>query len=343
MPVRLHSSRFSQNRGQSPENNVEEPCSREPITIGLVNNMPKAAFKSTEKQFISLLDSACNGLPIELSLHVLRGAPMASFRSNSASLYSCTDELVGCRLDGLIVTGTEPTTAALQDEPYWESFSQLLAWARNHTSSTIWSCLAAHAAVLHMDGIERQRSHTKRFGIFQCHRVSDDRLLTGTAPGLSMPHSRWNGVEERELLARGYKILTRTDDREVDTFVKQEDSLFIFFQGHPEYSTDTLLREYRRDIGRFLQLDAMPYPPLPHGYFAHATEDAFSSLERSASSLNRGQILDAIATVMPNLQIENTWRPSAVRIYSNWLEHLRASKDLSQRAENLEISRAACH
>jgi hypothetical protein len=43
--------------------------------------------------------------------------------------------------------------------------------------------------------------------------------------------------------ACGYEVLARTDDTEVDTFIKQESSLFLFFQGHPEYESDTLYRE----------------------------------------------------------------------------------------------------
>ena len=43
-------------------------------------------------------------------------------------------------------------------------------------------------------------------------------------------------------------------------FVKQTRSLFIFFQGHPEYEETTLLREYRRDVGRFLRGQQPHYP-----------------------------------------------------------------------------------
>ena len=41
-----------------------------------------------------------------------------------------------------------------------------------------------------------------------------------------------------------------TSDGGVDTFIKQDAGLFIFFQGHPEYEAQTLMGEYRRDISR---------------------------------------------------------------------------------------------
>ena len=53
----------------------------------------------------------------------------------------------------------------------------------------------------------------------------------------------------------------------VDAFAKQDGSFFLFFQGHPEYEADTLLREYRRDVGRFLGGEREDYPAMPLGYF----------------------------------------------------------------------------
>ncbi len=337
MTIRLHSNRLihdSPSLGKSP--------SRRPLRIGLVNNMPAAAFRATEHQFRALLNTASDGLPIHLSLYVLRGTPMdASLRDHAASRYACVDELWNETLDGLIITGTEPTAPALRDEPYWHSFTQLLNWARDNTLSTICSCLAAHAAVLYMDGIERRKNHAKHFGIYPCNRVSDDSLLRGIPPGLTMPHSRWNGVAEQDLSAHGYRVLTRTPDAEVDIFIKQENSLFVFFQGHPEYATDTLLREYRRDIGRFLRHQTKAYPNLPRGYFERADEKAFASIEENAAVLHRDEVLAGIAALMPTLKIQNTWQPAAVRIYSNWLEHLCMRRD-GQVNPNPEASSVVC-
>ena len=345
MPIRLDSNRVSRDRKEgTPRAPGSLPHSaREPIRIGLVNSMPEAAFKATEMQFRSLLNSAAEGTPIQLSLYILPGTSVAALDGGRAdSRYARIDKLWHQSLDGLIVTGTEPLTAALKDEAYWESFTQLLGWARDNTRSTVWSCLAAHAAILHMDGIERRRNHAKHFGLFQCHRMSDEGLLNGTAASFHIPHSRWNGVAEKELEAHGYRILSRTDDGEVDAFIKQDNSLFVFFQGHPEYATDTLLREYRRDIGRYLRGSAENYPPVPRGYFDGASEQALTSLRESAGSLQSEQLLAEIAAAMEKLHIENTWQPTAVGIYRNWLEHLCAGKDESQPVVNVDTSRAAC-
>ena len=93
--------------------------------------------------------------------------------------------------------------------------------------------------------------------------MSDHPLTAGAPPRFIVPHSRWNGLSEEDLVARGYSVLTRIAGVGVDTFVKEENSLFVFFQGHPEYDSDTLLREYRRDVGRYLNHEATTYPSIP--------------------------------------------------------------------------------
>src|SRR5439155_3718197 len=99
-----------------------------------------------------------------------------------------------------------------------------------------------------------------------------------------IPHSRWNSVSEEDLVSRGYSVLTRIAGGGVDAFIKDENSLFVFFQGHPEYEADTLLREYRRDVSRYLNNEAAAYPSIPLGYFDSNTEDVLTALRDKAMS-----------------------------------------------------------
>ena len=78
--------------------------------------------------------------------------------------YEDIGEMLADRLDGLIVTGTEPRAPELSDEPYWPTMTKIVDWAEDHTISTVWSCLAAHAAVLHSDGIQSPAFSRKAFG-----------------------------------------------------------------------------------------------------------------------------------------------------------------------------------
>ena len=224
------------------------------------------------------------------------------------------------------MTGTEPQATDLQDEPYWGSLTRLLEWADRSTSSTILSCLAAHAGILHLDGIVRRPLGDKRFGVFECVRVGDHPLTAAAPGGLRMPHSRWNDIPEEALRACGYRVLTRSDDAGVDTFVKQRQSLFVFLQGHPEYEAVTLLLEYRRDVARYLRSERDTYPPMPQGYFDDATERRLVALRERALGDRREALLADFPTETAAAGVRNSWRPSAEQFYRNWLGYLAWAK-----------------
>ena len=296
------------------------------IDIGLINNMPDAALKATEHQFRALLRTAADGIVVRLTFYALPDVPRTDFGRGYVSSYSSIDELWDSHLDGLIVTGTEPRAQNLMDEPYWGSLTKVFDWADQNTYSTICSCLAAHAALLYMDGIGRHTLDDKRFGVFEFTRVSDHQLTAGAPSRLPMPHSRWNEIPEDALAACGYRVLTRSKDAGVDTFVKQRGSLFVFFQGHPEYEAHSLMLEYRRDIGRFLRGERDTYPPMPQGYFDEDTVNALTAMRERALSDRREEVLADFPTALAAGKVTNTWRATARSLYRNWLAYICAEK-----------------
>jgi homoserine O-succinyltransferase len=300
------------------------------LDIGLVNNMPDAALDATERQFRALLDAAAVDFAVRLTLYTLPEVPRTDFGRRQVSRYASFDDLWHRQHDGLIVTGAEPQAADLKDEPFWGSLTRLLEWAERNTHSTVLSCLAAHAGILHIDGIARRPLGDKRFGIFECVRVSDHPLTEAAPSVLQMPHSRWNEIPEEALLACGYRVLTRSEDAGVDAFVKQRKSLFVFFQGHPEYEAVTLLLEYRRDIGRFLRGERDTYPPMPHGYFDEETAGDLTSLRERAMVDRREELLSEFPTAAAAGKVTNTWRSTAESLYRNWLLFIHTQKRLAE-------------
>jgi homoserine O-succinyltransferase/O-acetyltransferase len=288
------------------------------ITIGLINNMPQAAFAATERQFISVLERASDGVEVHLSLYSLLDLP--------GSRYQNIDQLWETDLDGLIVTGKEPLTENLSEEPCWKSLTEVLEWARENTYSTVCSCLAAHAAVLYMDGIGRRKNDEKHFGVFECESVSRHPLTAGIPATFQLPHSRWNSLPEEELATRGYSVLTRIAGLGVDTFIKEENSLFVFFQGHPEYDSRTLLREYRRDVARYINHEANNYPSIPVGYFDRDTQRTLTALREKAMSSRDQETLASVWTALEETEVNDTWRATTECIYRNWLEQIYARK-----------------
>jgi homoserine O-succinyltransferase len=303
------------------------------LEIGLVNNMPDAALDATERQFRSLLGAAADGIVVRLTLYTLPEVPRTDFGRSQVSGYSSLDQLWERRLDGLIVTGAEPLAADLKDEPFWGSLTRVLEWAEQNTHSTVLSCLAAHAGILHIDGIVRRPVGGKRFGVFECERVADHPLMATAPARLRTPHSRWNEIPEEALMACGYRVLTRSEDVGVDAFVKQRKSLFVFFQGHPEYEAVTLLLEHRRDIGRFLRGETETYPPMPEGYLDAATIEALTALRQRALTDRREELLGEFPTAMAAGTVTNTWRSTAVSLYRNWLRHISAQKERALRMD----------
>jgi homoserine O-succinyltransferase len=298
------------------------------ISLALINNMPDPALEDTELQFFELLDVASGDVPVTVKLYSLTGIPRTDRgQRHLSSFYFDFNDLWNSRFDGVIITGTEPHEPILQDEPYWGTLTEVFDWAQENTSSTVMSCLAAHASVLHSDGIKRHRLPDKQFGVFDSTKSSDHPLISGIADQIRFPHSRWNEVRSTELLACGYTVLTESAEAGVDVFVKKKKkSLFVHFQGHPEYGAHTLLKEYRRDIKRFLRQERETYPTMPAGYFDESATQLLTDFRENALADRREDVAASFpdAAVVPGLQ--NTWRLSAGSVYCNWLRYIGSRK-----------------
>jgi homoserine O-succinyltransferase len=296
---------------------------REPIelTIGLVNNMPDSALKATERQFARLLSGAAGNARIDFHLFSLPSVSRsAAARGHIDKEYRNIADLGRLKIDGFIVTGAEPNGCALPQEALWRELTDVIDWAKTNTRSTIWSCLAAHAAVLHLDGIERQRLPKKCSGIQTCAKVTEDWLTRGLRGSLKVPHSRLNEVRESDLLAHGYQVLTRSDAAGVDIFAKQFQSRFIFFQGHPEYDALSLQREYMRDLARYLAGEREDYPAIPANYFDAASEAHLNAFEQRA----KAERDPTLAAELPGLTLRGDIAAGVAAhvVLRNWLTFL---------------------
>ena len=305
----------------------------DPIVIGLVNNMADAALRTTEQQFRALLLAPSSGHRVCLKSFFLPEIPRSdTVRLRFLQHYEPIEALWESRVDGLIVTGAEPRAEVLSDEPYWGSLTKLVDWAEEHTVSTIWSCLAAHATVRHLDGIDRRLLEKKLSGVYNCRKVADHPLLAGIPAQWDVPHSRYNGLPEELLASMGYRVLSTSTKTGADVFVRERGSLFVFLHGHPEYRLDALFREYRRDIIRFLASEQENYPDLPEDYFDKNTAQSLTTFrQRAIQRRSLELIADLPAHGAANERLPHAWRDVAVRFFSNWLLYLVAEgRDLSR-------------
>jgi homoserine O-succinyltransferase/O-acetyltransferase len=304
---------------------VSSTSEAECVCIAFVNNMPDAALEDTEMQFFELLESASQGVPVRLSLYSLTGVPRGERgRQHLNEFYFSADDLLNRRFDALIMTGTEPKQPELRNEQYWPALTSVLDWAESNTGSTVLSCLAAHAGVLHSDGIKRHPLSDKQFGVFNFAKTSA-HPLTGNINHVRFPHSRWNEVRASDLEVCGYSVLSHSTEGGVDTFIKKKGkSLFVHFQGHPEYSAQTLLKEYRRDVKRFLRNERETYPAMPKGYFDAQSGRQLNDFRDRLMADRREELMEAFPDVAASL--EKTWQLSAGTIYKNWIHYIVSKK-----------------
>ena len=308
----------SASRRPGPEQDV--------IRIALINNMPDGAFIASEQQFRSIIGAA---LP-DARLHFLLFNSRAIRRKPEIEVYAgcnyiALDQLQNYHFDAVVVTGAEPVAANLRDEPFWADLSFVFDLVNKRRTPTLFSCLAAHAAVLHYDGIPRVRLERKRSGIFAQTFSNKHDLHPAGQNHATIPHSRWNTLDSGLLHAAGYSILSHVG-ADVDIFTKQHGSPMLFLQGHPEYDAHTLRAEYQRDLMLYWCGKREQAPNFPVSYFDTETQNTISGLMRSAVMLTPAEACRQLVAILSLSNPANTWRDSAGTLIGSWMKEAFASR-----------------
>ncbi|BCG62795.1 MAG: homoserine O-succinyltransferase [Methyloprofundus sp.] len=292
------------------------------LHIGFLNIMPDAALEATERQFFRLV-GACNQIA-QFHVHpfTIEGLP----RGNSAQehidkYYETFAQLKQDGLDALIISGANVTHAHLQEEDFWQPLSEVFEWAKENVTSVLCSCLATHALIQFCYGIERTRLPAKRWGVY-AHKVIDRKhpLIAEINTRFDVPHSRFNEVFQVDLAKHGVKTLVASDEAGVHLAVSSDGFRIVFFQGHPEYDNISLLKEYKREVLRYINQEIDEYPPFPQHYFNDEAQAIFARYREHIQKTlpNKQDILPfPEQEVIPFL--DNTWRDTAKAVFNNWL------------------------
>jgi homoserine O-succinyltransferase len=300
------------------------------LVCALINNMPDGAFDATERQFLGLLEEGSTGRTVEVRRYTMAGVP----RGEDAARRIATDylDLPDLYLDVpdlVIITGSNPIELKIEDEPYWDDLVDALSWARAQVPSTLLSCLSAHAALAVFDGIERTRLPEKCTGVFIQHVTPNETLTEGLDSEVPLPASRWNTVPSDAVRDAGYEIVIDADATGWTVATRgQEGRTLVLVQGHPEYDPSSLVREYRRDAGRYVRAERDETPCLP--YHCVAPED-WEPLER----FHRDVVLDRrdpeLFELFPfddlGARAPWPWRSMATRFFSNWVTSVAQEED----------------
>jgi homoserine O-succinyltransferase len=283
------------------------------LHIGFLNMMPDAALQATERQFIRLV-GGCNRIAqFYVYPFTLRG--LGRSEKTSAYIeqyYSRFEDLRDEGLDALIITGANVASPTLDQEPFWKPLGEVVTWAEKNVASILCSCLATHALLKHHHGIERQPLPEKRWGVYS-HRLSAPThpLLREVNTRFDAPHSRYNDISRKQLEDAGLVVLAESAEGGVHMAASPDQFRIIYFQGHPEYDATSLLKEYKRELRRFLAGELEEAPPFPENYFS-------AEAAALAREWNNPEDIDALEQQITPL-LDNTWGDTARAIVNNWL------------------------
>lgn len=230
-----------------------------PLKILLLNLMPKKI--ETENQFLRLLSNS----PLQLDIQLLRidnRTPRNTPKEHLDAFYRHFNEIRRENYDGLIVTGAPLGQVAFEHVAYWSEFCDLVHWAQQHVTSTLFMCWAAQAALNILYAIPKQTLSNKISGVYSHQILSPHALLTrGFDDTFLAPHSRYAAFDP-EILAINSQLELLAISPTVGAYLMaSKDKRQVFVTGHPEYDATTLALEYLRDKKSGLQ------PMLPENYF----------------------------------------------------------------------------
>ena len=302
--------------GQASHQDIRE------LHIGLLNMMPDAALEATERQFLRLIGDSNPIAQFFVHPFTLDALP----RSESAGehidrFYESFDEIKAQGLDALIITGANVIGADLSREVFWNSLIEVADWAHENVTSTLCSCLATHAVLDFRYGQKREKQRSKKWGVYR-HQVvaATHPLVADINSEFDVPHSRWNAVHREQFERAGLKVLVTGDDGCVHLATSPDGFRSVFFQGHPEYDTISLLKEYKRDVNLYISGELESYPPMPDNYF---TEFAAAVFREYRYRLDQGQVGASGSLDFPEHlvldRLNNTWQDTASAVVGRWI------------------------
>lgn len=339
MPLVAHSSlpafQRLRDEGQvviSTEDSIHQDI-RE-LHIGMLNMMPDLALQATERQFLRLI-GACNRI-VQICVHPFTVAPENRGEETKSYIrdhYEDFAELQREGLDALIITGANPQQSDITQEDFWEPMLEVVNWARGNVCSILCSCLASHAMLKHFDGVERRRQPRKRWGVYS-HKVVDPThpLVRHINSRFDAPRSHVYEVTSDEVRAAGVRVLAESEEAGMQLAVSSDGLKFVYFQGHPEYDVDSLLKEYKREVLRYVAGDRAHYPRYPDHYLptpAIKILDDHAKLVIEAVAAGREAPPVPEDEVLPYL--DNTWTDTGKALFNYWLGLVYRLTDLDRK------------
>lgn len=272
-----------------------------PLDIAIINLMADKI--STERQLALWLGNTM--LQVNLSFvatdSYVRGVHAGRETKNTPAdhirkFYSAWSDIKNKKFDGVIITGVNALKPRVEQEDIWPEVAQILDWTQNNALSSLFLCWGAKAALKYFHNIDSHKAEQKLFGLFPHRLVSDKTgLLFGFPDIFPVPVSRWKSPKREDIQKHAALEIVADSDESGPNILAEAESyeggkaLYpkrVYILNHPEYDTETLGSEYRRDSA------SKPDYPKPLYYFPGND---------------------------PACPAPNLWRHTA-HIYTNWIK-----------------------
>lgn len=257
-----------------------------PLEIAILNLMPLK--EETEVQLLRSLSNT----PLQTDVTFLTTASYVGKNTATSHLdkfYETYDDVKERRFDGLIITGAPVEQMEFEEVDYWKELTKIMEWSKTHVTSTLHICWGAQAGLYYHFGVKKHLLPEKMFGVYT-HKVSHRKcpLVRGFDDYFYAPHSRHTGVSKEDIVAcEELTILAESEEAGVFLTIAGEGKQ-VFVLGHPEYDRYTLDKEYKRDVGKGLDIK------MPLNYYPN--DD-------------------------PSQKPMMNWRGHANTLYTNWLNY----------------------
>lgn len=291
------------------------------LHIGFLNMMPDAAFEATERQFLRLI--AGSNQIAQFIFHPITVNPETRSEKTQKYIADYYDDFEQLKIDGLdalIITGANVVAPNIEDEAFFNPLEEIVDWAYENVTSILCSCLASHALLQMKYGIKRNELDAKRWGVFS-HTVCEPShpLIHSMNTKFDVCHSRFNEVSVATMEAAGLRVLVASDEAGAHLVTSKDGFRIVFLQGHPEYDTISLLKEYKREVMLFIE-GVRDYPPFPDHYLslqAQAILDEYQGLVIEAQTA-KIELPDFPEQHLIPL-LHNSWRDTANAFTNHWL------------------------
>ena len=292
------------------------------LHIGLLNMMPDAALTVTEQQYMRLVGN-CNqiaqfyihpfsvpGLPRSAEATAYIDTYYAEFEDLREVGLERPDHFRRQRHPALIGTGAVLDAAAgghrLGDGQRDEH--PVLVPGHPRTGQAIVSDRPAQTVAQAVGGVQPPRAQPRA------------PAAAGHQHALRRAALALNEVTHDELTAAGLRVLVDSDEAGVHMAVSPDQFRIVYFQGHPEYDYNSLLKEYKREVSRYLDDEVDVAPPGPEHYFSTQAADlAAAHLRQAALAKAHGEPLPDFPEAALEPHLDNTWGDTGKAIFNNWL------------------------